>query len=165
MYRLVLLYAPSTFSIFRFLRVAEDHGQHFVVGDVLNQSADDATGFLEETFVVPFGVDLVEFASDAVVFTEKKDVHRGEHHLLVDTGVTGQEAENVLAGTTASLVGILSAWRRQLLETLVTTLERLRFEKTTAELAKALGRFIAKTVNVAGINVAGNSVQSAAGTY
>jgi len=91
-------------------------------------------------------------------------VHGGEHHLLVGTGITGQEAENVLVGTTATLVGILSARRRQLLEALVATLERLRLEKTTTELAKALGRLIGKTVDVTGIDVAGNAVQSAAGT-
>ena len=98
------------------------------------------------------------------MFAENEDVHGGEHHLLVGTGITGQEAENVLVGTTATLVGILSARRRQLLEALVATLERLRLEKTTTELAKALGRLIGKTVDVTGIDVAGNAVQSAAGT-
>jgi len=123
-----------------------------------------SVNYLEETFVIPFGVDFVEFTGDAVVFAENEDVHGGEHHLLVGTGITGQEAENVLVGTTATLVGILSARRRQLLEALVTTLERLRLEKTTTELAKALGRLIGKTVDVTGIDVAGNAVQSAAGT-
>lgn len=98
--------------------LAQDHGQVFVVGDLLDHGSDDATGFLfafffflpweqqfslvffvssrsrkfylVETFVIPLRVDLSQLGGNAVVFTQHKNVLSGQHGLLVDTEITCQ---------------------------------------------------------------------------
>lgn len=62
--------------------------------------------FLEDSLVIPMGVDLVEFSSHSVVFPDKQGVEHGQDSLLVDPGITSKEAIDILAWPNTSLVRI-----------------------------------------------------------
>lgn len=44
--------------------------------------------YLEETLIIPVGVDLAQLGGNAVVFSQKEHVLAEQHHLLVDTQIT-----------------------------------------------------------------------------
>ena len=76
--------------------LAQHHGQELVVGDVLHQGRHDVPGLLEDRLVVPVRVDLAELRRDPVVLPHEESVDHGQHSLLVDSGVSGQETVDVL---------------------------------------------------------------------
>ena len=51
---------------------------------------------LEDGLVVPVRIDLAQLSSDPVVFPDEESVDHGQHSLLVDSGVSGQETVDVL---------------------------------------------------------------------
>lgn len=56
---------------------AQDHGQEFVVGDVLDDGGVDVTSLLEQGFIVPVRVDDGQLAGDQVVVTDEDGVDGG----------------------------------------------------------------------------------------
>lgn len=52
---------------------------------------------LEDCLIVPVRVDFSQLGGNSVVFSHEESVDHGEHSLFVDSGVTGQEAVNILA--------------------------------------------------------------------
>ena len=111
-----------------------------------------------DALVVPVRVDLSEFGGDAVVFAHDEHVSDGEHQLLVDTRVTGHEAEGLRSGADASVVRILRLLRKQVLESEI--LEDLRApEQTALEGAQTVGRFLVGAVDEVGVQGAGDEVE------
>ena len=94
---------------------AKHHGQELIIGDMLDQSSYNMTGFLhnhdhcytvigmfyqqylEDCLVVPVRINFSQFCSDSVMFPDKQRVDHGQHRLLVNSGVAGQEAVDILA--------------------------------------------------------------------
>ncbi len=77
---------------------AEHHGEELVIGDLLLERADDELGLLEEGLVAPVRVHALKLAGDAVVLAGEERVQHGQDSLLVDAGVAGGEAVDILAG-------------------------------------------------------------------
>ena len=68
---------------------AEEGGEPFVVGDGLDEGADDLAGPLVDLLVGPGGVCGGDFGGEAVVFRDEEGVHGGEAGLLVGADVAG----------------------------------------------------------------------------
>lgn len=67
-------------------RPAQSDGQPLVVGDVLDESGDNATSLLEQAFIAPIGVHLFQFPRQSIVFsvqTKKGDreFENEPHHI------------------------------------------------------------------------------------
>ena len=76
--------------------LSQDEGQELLVSDVLDDCRHDVSGLLEDHLVVPVVVDAPQFRSNPVVFSDHEEVDDGQHGLLVDPGVPGQETVNIL---------------------------------------------------------------------
>ena len=76
--------------------LAKDEGQELVVGDMLGHGRHDVSRLLEYHLVVPVMVDVPKLRGNPVVFSDHEEVDDGQHGLLVDPGVPGQETVNIL---------------------------------------------------------------------
>ena len=76
---------------------------------------------------------------------------------------TGEEAEEVLAGADAVLVGIFSPGREEVLEALGPE-DGVGPHETALHFAEAPGHFGGSSVDLAGVEIAGREVQTIAGT-
>lgn len=86
---------------------AENHGQEFVVRDVLHEGDVDPPGLLEQSLVRPVGIHLGQFPRQRVVRTDHEGVDGAEGRVLVHPGLAGKEAVDVLSRTDAALIGLL----------------------------------------------------------
>lgn len=97
-------------TVLEHVLLSEEDWQPLVVVDVVVLGDVDAAGFLEEQFVVPVGVVLLEVVGDAVVLTEQHDLHDGQSWVLVDTGISGQVADFVAGDQIALGGGVGVIW-------------------------------------------------------
>ena len=70
----------------------DDARHELVVGDVLDLGSDDAPRLLEHTVRAPVRVDTSQLRSDRVVLAHHDGVHGGQSRMLVNAGISGQEA-------------------------------------------------------------------------
>ena len=102
----------------------EHHGKELVVGDVLDEGGNNVARLLrpikyivcvifqsisdlEECLIVPVRVNFSQLGGDSVMFSHEESVDHGQHSLLVNSGVAGQEAVNILALNQDHSKGIL----------------------------------------------------------
>ena len=96
--------------------LAEHHGQELVVGDVLHDGHVDVPGLLEDGLVGPVRVDCGQLVGECVVRADHEGVDAGKSGVLVDSGLTGEEAVNVLSGSDTTFVGLFELERQEGLE-------------------------------------------------
>ena len=96
--------------------LAQDHGQELVVGDVLDDGGVDVTRLLEQSLVVPVGVDDGELLGDQVVVPHEDRVDHGQDGLLVDARIASEETVDVLTRSDTTFVGFVKFQRQKLLE-------------------------------------------------
>jgi len=68
--------------------ITKQDGNPFVVADMLVLGDAYSSRFLEQSFVTPFGIQLVQGVGQPIVFAHPKSVQGGEHWLLVYATVT-----------------------------------------------------------------------------
>ena len=143
--------------------LSEDHGQELVVGDVLDHGGDDVAGLLEQSLVVPVGVDLSQLLGNQVVLTDEKSVSDGQNGLFVDARITGQETVNVFAWTDATLVGFLQLeWQQRLHVELLKDGQHL--ELAGLEGSQRVLDLVVVGVDGAGIQEGGDLVEAVSGS-
>ena len=71
---------------------AHDFGEVVEISDLLDQSTDDPSAFLEQSLVIPVGVDGTELPGTTVVFSHPISVHDSEGELLIATNITAEKA-------------------------------------------------------------------------
>ena len=72
--------------------ITEKDRQVFVVSNVLNFRNNYASSFLEDDFIAPRWIELLQFFGDPVVLAGPNGVHHGQLRLFVDSIVAGVEA-------------------------------------------------------------------------
>jgi hypothetical protein len=164
--------------------LTQDHGQEFVVGDLLDVSGDDVSRFLlgksillyffnfeyllikfesnlEESFVIPVRIDFAQLGRDPVVFSQENGVQGDQHDLLVDSAVASLEAVEIPTGPLAVVVGILGPGRQKFLEPQIAQ-GRVAVEPSAAEGAQLVRRVFGRSVDETGVQEAGDGVEGAA---
>ena len=76
--------------------LAQDQRQELVVGDVLDDGRHDVPRLLEDDLVLPVVVDAPQLPGDPVVLPHHEQVDDGQHGLLIDPRVPGQETVDIL---------------------------------------------------------------------
>ena len=74
--------------------VAEQLGQPVLVGDVLNDGADDFACLVVDSVAIPVRVDGQQFTGHAVVFSKPQSMHCQQTELFIGSMVTGLKAWN-----------------------------------------------------------------------
>ena len=63
--------------------MSEHVGKVFVVDDVLEESDDDATSFLEQALATPVRVDIVKIRLDSVALPNPDSMHHRQWHIFI----------------------------------------------------------------------------------
>ncbi len=143
--------------------LAKNHGEELIVGDVLHYGGHDVAGLMEDSLIIPVGVDLSQLTADPVVLTDKEGVDKGQDSLFIDTSISSKETVDIFRRPDASLIWILELqWQQRFHAELLENWQH--FHLTTLEGSQGLGSLLLVGVDSSSIQIRAELIESISGT-